>query len=61
VLDYHKGAHDLTLSLGTDCKEQVLEVVEHSTPVQFTLCVPDWVNDIRVPLPLQPGRLCDDF
>jgi FtsZ-binding cell division protein ZapB len=63
VLDYHKGAHELSLSAppGGGSTAQMLEVLEHSTVVQFELCVPRDVASIGVPLPLQPGRLCDQF
>lgn len=67
VLDYHKGAHELSLSAparstdGGRTTSQLLEVVEHSTVVQFELHVPRNVADIGAPLPLQPGRLCEEF
>jgi polyhydroxyalkanoate synthesis regulator phasin len=64
VLDYHKGAHELSLSAPAgdgSSSAQVLEVMEHSTVVQFELCVPRDVSAIGAPLPLQPGRLCDQF
>jgi hypothetical protein len=61
VLDYHKGAHDLSISAPRVDGNQMLEVVEHSKVVQFELCVPRNVADIGAALPLQPGRLCDDF
>lgn len=61
VLDYHKGAHDLSLSSPDISGKQTLEVVENSTVVQFELCVPGDVAQIGAPLPLQPGRLCEEF
>lgn len=65
VLDYHKGAHELSLSPpsldGRASSPQVLEVLEHSTVVQFELCVPRDINAIGARLPLQPGRLCEHF
>jgi archaellum component FlaC len=61
VLDYHKGAHDLSISAPRSDGSQVLEVVEHSKVIQFELCVPRNVADIGAALPLQPGRLCEEF
>lgn len=62
VLDYHKGAHELSLmEPEPGSTHQLLEVVEHSTVVQFALHVPSNLSTIGATLPLCPGRLCEAF
>ncbi len=64
VLDYHKGAHDLKLCEMEGEELVMLEVTEHDSVYHFALGDPAQVNSMRaagVPLPLVPGKLCEDF
>jgi hypothetical protein len=61
VVDYHKGAHDLCLSLKPGAEGcQQLHIVEHSKVFSFDLVVPDGLSSLGE-LPKVPGRLCSDF
>ena len=61
VLDYHKGAHDLSLSEPGVGGEQHLVVTEHDVAFHFDLVVPSDVASMGQALPMVPGRLCEDF
>lgn len=70
VLDYHKGAHDITLGRAAADGSQRLEIMERQkTKLEnsrevvfaFDLIVPCDLTHLKASLPLVPGKLCDDF
>lgn len=60
LVDYHKGAHDISLLPASQDGSQTLEITENSSVYQFDIIAPSNLNSLGL-LPVVPSKLCEDF